>query len=156
MVKKLTPAQKKALITALSKKRATCASYRRHVLTIKFDGHLLKNKVVKRREPGIGDWARRHHVIYFDRLVKDVDLLPVLIHEALEKYCAQHYGLHTQSEAHRVALAVERRFIADACSRSLREKCTHSGRCWRKHEERIQGAWLVENYSKKKRLKKAA
>lgn len=154
MVKKLTASQKRALIAKLSKKRAAFVSVRKGFLSLRFNNHLLRNRIRKKHDPGIGNWARKKNEIYYDEKLKQPDIIPILVHEAVEKYVAQKYGLHTQSEAHKVAMAAEKKFISDECCRQFRERCTHSGRCWRMHQMRIQGAWLVENRDVLKGIKK--
>jgi hypothetical protein len=145
MVKKLTASQKRSLIAKLSSKRARFVSVKNGHLSLRFDSHLLRNRIMRKHDPGIGNWARKHNVIYYDERLKQPDIMPVLVHESVEKYVAQKYGLHTQSEAHKIAMAAEKNFIGDECCRQFRERCTHSGRCWRMHQMRVQGTWLVEN-----------
>lgn len=153
MVKKLTAAQKMALIEKLSAKHASYVSFKNGYLSLKFDRRILRNKVKVKHDPGLGNWSRKHNIIYYDERLKAPDILPILVHEAVEKYAAQKYALRTQSEAHRVAMAIEKSFVAAVCCRQYKEKCTHSGRCWRMHQQRIQGAWLVENINIKRKKK---
>ena len=153
MVKKLTHSSavvRKHLIRSLSSKRVSHVSFGNGVLSLNFNGRRLRNKVKIKHDPGMGNWARKKNFIYYDERIKHPDILPILVHEAVEKYIAQKFGLRTQSEAHEVAIAVEKKFISDACSRKYRKRCTHSGRCWRRHEQRIQGWWLAENAHRKK------
>jgi len=155
MVKKLTPKQRRLLIRELSAKRVSYVSFQKGYLSLKFDGKILRNKVRIKHDVGLGNWSRKRNEIYYDESLKSPHILPILVHEAVEKYAAQKYGLRTQSEAHRIAMAVEKIFVNEACSREYKEKCTHSGRCWRRHERRLQGWWLLENrktFMRKKRI----
>lgn len=145
MVKKLTPAEKSNIIAGLSSQKARNVAYRNGFISMKFDGRRLRNRVLMRHNPTIANWRRKKKEVYYDERLKRQDILPLLVHETVEKYVAQRYGLRTQSEAHKAAVAVEKKFIGDACSRKYRKKCTHTGRCWRKHEQRLQAIWLREN-----------
>lgn len=142
MEKQLTPGQRRGLIKKLSAKRASSISFKNGYITLEFDGHSFRNRVRKKHDPTIGNWSRRHHEVHYDEHVTGRDVLPILVHETIEKYCTQHYGLHTQSEAHKVALAVEKKFIRNA-------------KQWKIHEGRIQGWWLAENLKRNKIRKKS-
>lgn len=145
MVKKLTPAEKRNIIAGLSSQKVHNVRYRNGYVSMKFDNIRLKNRALMRHSPTIANWRRKRNEVYYDESLKKQDILPLLVHETVEKYVALKYSLYTQTEAHKVAVAVEKKFISDACSRHFKEKCTHSGRCWRLHEQRLQAAWLREN-----------
>ncbi len=145
MKKKLTKEDRKVLIKILSKKRASNVAYRNGYVSLKFDGKRLRDKVIIKHDPGLGDWSRKRNEVYYDEGLGKHDILPVVVHEVIEKYVTHRYGLKVNKESHRVALAIEKKFIADSCSRKFRKKCTHTGRCWRLHEARIQQVWEKEH-----------
>ncbi|MBI2076029.1 MAG: hypothetical protein HYT72_02140 [Candidatus Aenigmarchaeota archaeon] len=100
----------------------------------------LRKKIAYRfkliHEKNVADWNRHKNIIYVSRYVEKQDLLPVLVHECVEKYVSKKYGFDVDREAHRVATAVERRFV-------LSRK-----RNWRRHEQKISVTWRRENKRK--------
>lgn len=115
------------------------------VSSIKINGKtvsmfFLKKKITYRfkiiHEKNVADWNRHKNVIYVSRYVEKEDLIPVLVHECVEKYVSKKYGLDVDREAHRVATAVEKRFV-------LSRK-----RDWRRHEQKISVSWRRENKRK--------
>ena len=145
MVKKLTPERKRVLIKTLSAKRVSNVAYRGGYITLKFDGEKLKNKVIMKHDPSIANWSRTRKEVHYDEKLKRKDILPVLVHEVIEKYVTQKYHLNVDKEPHKIAQKVEKKFIGDACSRKYRGRCRHTSRCWRLHEKRIKRIWDKEN-----------
>ncbi len=141
MVKKLTLGQKRELIKLLSAKSVTNLIYKSGHIILNFDGRRLRYKVIMKHEPSIANWSRVRKEIHYDEKLGKRDILPVLVHEAVEKYVTQKYHLNTDKESHKIAQRVEKKFISDACSRRFENKCRHTGRCWRLHESRIERIW---------------
>ena len=56
--------QRKALVKALSKKRVSNTAYRNGYVSLKFDGRRLRNKVIMKHDPGLGDWRVHGHGLY--------------------------------------------------------------------------------------------
>ncbi len=145
MVKKLTPLERKTVVKSYSAKRVSNVVYKNGHISLKFGGKKLRNKVIVKHDPQIANWSRKRHEIHYDEHVGKRDILPVLVHEMIEKYLTEKFHLSADKEPHRIANKVEKNFMSDACSRKYKYRCTHSGRCWRLHEDRIEKAWLKEN-----------
>ncbi|MFH0832805.1 MAG: hypothetical protein V1900_03745 [Candidatus Aenigmatarchaeota archaeon] len=123
---------RKRLIRELSKKRATHARFQNNVISLVYDNTHLRNKVIRRKEKYVANWSRVGKNIYLDKIVKDEDILPLLVHEAVEKYITERYKLNVDKESHRIAQVVERNFVRDK-------------KDWHLHEERVEYVWKKEN-----------
>ena len=145
MVKKLTLLQRKALVKALSSKRVSNVTYKNGYIALKFDGRKLRNKALVKHDYGIADWSRKRKEVHYDEKLKEKDVLPILVHETVEKYVTEKYRLAVKMESHKIAQGVERRFISEKCTKKQKKNCKHSGRCWRLHEQRIDRLWKKEN-----------
>lgn len=126
---------KKGLMKYLSKLNVSKVKFSKNKISLIFDGEKLENKVVKKHIISLGEWSREHKVVYCDTHLKKKDVLPILVHEAVERYITKKYGLKVDKEAHKVADAVEKNFI--------------SSREWRSHQQRI----AEDHIHKKKKIK---
>lgn len=82
-------------------------------LSFRYDKTNIRNRVVMRKHLGwVGHWSRGTNTVYYDNdLVKQPkELLCVLIHESVEKYVHDKYGLSDDAEGHYVATMVEQKF----------------------------------------------
>lgn len=114
---------KKALVKYLSKLTVSKVEFSKNCISLVFDGQQLKYKTVKRHTKAVGNWSRKHKAVYYDPDLKKEDVIPILVHEAVEKYVTEKYGLDVDKESHPVADAVEKSFVAS--------------RSWRSHQQRI-------------------
>lgn len=104
---------KRKMVKHLSSMSALNVKYDGKFITLRYDRHLIKNKTVIRKHLGwVGHWSRGTNTIYYDNdLVKEPkELLSVLVHESIEKYVHDKYGLSDDAEGHYVATMVERKF----------------------------------------------
>jgi len=77
-----------------------------------FDGSLIENEVkVVEHEVWVGSHHRKVPIVYVDNDVPPKYVPSLCIHEAVEKYVGQRYGLSTNAEGHELAEDVERRFF---------------------------------------------
>lgn len=121
---------KKQLIKELSSKKISHVKFKNNFISLVYDNKKLKNNIVRRREKLVANWSRISRRIYCDKNVKEEDILPLLVHETIEKYVTEKYKLDVDKESHKIAQAIERRFIGNR-------------RNWLLHEKRI--AWLWKN-----------
>ena len=115
--------EKKKLVEKLSKLNADDVAFKDNWISLDYDGRHLKNKVIERRISLIGNWSRKHNAVYYDPDLKKGDVVPILVHEVVEKYVTEKYGLNADKESHEIADAVEREFIGE--------------KSWRSHQQRI-------------------
>ena len=105
--------EKKKLVEKLSKLNASNVAFKDNWISLGYDGRHLKNRVIKRRIKLIGNWSRKNKAVYCDPDLKKEDVLPILVHEVVEKYVTEKYGLNADKESHEIADAVERKFIGE-------------------------------------------
>ena len=127
--------EKRALVRELSGQHAVNVRLSNRFISLVFDSRRLRNRAVKKRVHVIADWSRSKKEVYYDKSVKEKDILPLLVHETIEKYVTEKYGLNADKESHRIAQAVERRFV-------------RSRRKWENHEKRINRMWERVNNGK--------
>ena len=112
-VRKIEKKRKKDLIEKLSRKHVTLVKFDGKKISFRYDGKKLSNRAVKRTVKVVGDWSRKSDAVYYDKNLDQLGVLPILIHESVEKHVTQKYGLDVDTEAHRIAQAVEKEFVAD-------------------------------------------
>jgi hypothetical protein len=80
-------------------------------LTISFDydGKHIQDIVKRRKHLGwVGYWSRGSNTVYYDNDVnRRNELICLLVHEGVEKYVKQTYGLSPENSGHYVATIVE-------------------------------------------------
>jgi len=126
---------KKGLMKYLSKLKVSKVEFSKNKISLIFDGEKLENKVVKKHLLSLGDWSRKRKVVYYDNHLKKKDILPILVHEVVEKYITEKYKLKVDCETHKIADAIEKSFV--------------SRRAWRAHQQRI-----AENHIHKRKKSK--
>lgn len=114
---------KKALIKYLSKLAVSNVKVYGNYISLVFDREKLRNRIVRKHIKHLGDWSRKKKEIYCDTHLKKEDVLPIIVHEVVEKYIVEKYGLNVDKDVHRIADAIEKNFIAS--------------REWRAHQQRI-------------------
>lgn len=125
---------KKKLMEKLSKKHVTLVRFDGKFISLKYHGVRLRCKAVKRNVQVVADWSRKKDIVYYDKNLDAPGILPTLIHEVIEKYVAQKYSLDIDTEAHRIAQAVEKEFVAD--------------KGWIKIQKTVSKAWVKANRQK--------
>lgn len=122
------------LIDQLSHKHVASVKFDGHTISLRYDGKKLVCKVVKKKVRDIGLWSKRKKTVYYDRHLQMNATLPILVHEVVEKYTAQTYGLDTDTEAHKIATAVEKEFVVNPK--------------WISQQRRVATAWVATNKRK--------
>ncbi len=105
-------------------------SFRHGRVSLRFDGRRLSYRVkTGRARNHVGEWHRAKPLLLLDAGLKGLDRLAVALHEAIEKYLTQAYGLDVDSQAHPIAESIERRYV----------RSQHAG--WRSHQMRVWWLW---------------
>jgi len=96
------------IVKKLLKKKITNIQYTKDRITLKFDGKILSNEIViKEHEPWTGSWDRYQPIVYIDNDIPEKFRETESIHETLEKYGAEEYGLDPDVEGHEFAETAE-------------------------------------------------
>jgi len=103
-------------------------------ITFNYDGTTIRNKIVfKKHEPFVGNWSKKKNEVYIDDdLAGKLDIRALALHEAVEKFVCQKYGLSDNKEGHQVATAKERMFLERIDGK------------WDKHEKKVEKVWNKE------------
>ena len=103
-------------------------------VSLEYDGKKLKNKIiVEKHQEFVGRWDVYINAVYLDDDLKGIDMEAVAIHETIEKYVSQKYGLNSYKDGHEIATMKEREFI---------EKKNGS---WVSHQTKVANVWKKEN-----------
>ena len=126
----------RTLISLLKKKRISDVLVRGSWVSLTYDGRRIRDRIIKKKhEKHVAEWSRRNKNLLLDDDIKGKSILFIVIHEAVEKYVTQRYGLNVDKESHKIAQAVERAFVINHCRHDNKK-------CWRSHEQKI--TWVIQ------------
>lgn len=101
-----------------------------------FFGEKISYRIVVRRVKGIGNWSRKREEIYIDKQIATKNRLPhtasfkaLCVHETVEKFLVEKYGLNVDNEAHVVAVKKEKQFLK------------RMGGYWKSHQMLVYRKW---------------
>lgn len=102
-------------------------------ISIEYDEEKIKNRIVtKKHEVHVGSWAKTSGKVYVDDDLKGKNRDSVALHETIEKFLVQKYGLDEDTDAHNLANEKEREYL---------EKI---GGKWRSHQMKVTKVWMRE------------
>jgi 8-oxo-dGTP pyrophosphatase MutT (NUDIX family) len=130
---------RKKLVDELSRKHPTSIRCRGNKISLTYDGKRMTFRVIRTTVKDVAEWSLKKNIIYYDRNLNPASILPILIHEAVEKHVAQKYDMDEDKEAHKIASAVEKEFIAD--------------KKWISQQRMVADAWVKANHRKVGSLK---
>ena len=124
----------KYLIKSLIREKVKNVKIKNGRISLKYDGEKITNKIaIKKHEWFVGSWAKTRGKVYIDNDLKGKkDRDAVAVHEAVEKFVAQKYGLDEDTTAHKIATEKEREYL---------EKI---GGDWRSHQMKVTKVWIRE------------
>jgi hypothetical protein len=107
----LIPQPQRKIVASLLRKSITNIRFTGKTISFTYDGKKLRNKVKRLRYvPLVADWKPNNPLVtYDDDVSKKREILLLAIHESVEKYVAQKYGLSKVTAAHYVATFIERK-----------------------------------------------
>jgi len=122
------------LIKSLIREKVKNVKIKNDQISLKYDGEKITNKIViKKHEWFVGSWAKTRGKVYIDNDLKGKkDRDAVAVHEVIEKFVAQKYGLDEDTDAHKVATEKEKEYL---------EKI---GGDWRSHQMKVTKVWMSE------------
>ncbi len=84
-------------------------------ISLKFFGHRISDSVVIRKEEHVAEWSRMRKEIFIDKKITSHDrkksFRALCVHEAIEKFLVEHFGLRLDEEAHVVATKKEKEYL---------------------------------------------
>ena len=104
-----------------------------NMVSLDFFGHRISDHIKIQREDHVADWSRRRKEIFVDKKITENDrrksFRALCVHEVIEKFLAEKFGLHVDKEAHLVALEKEKEYLKSI------------GGNWRSHELIVYWDW---------------
>jgi len=124
----------KYLVRILKREKIKNIKFGRDWVSFEYDGEKIKDRIViKKHESYVGSWAKTKDKVYIDDDLKGkTDVKAVALHEAIEKFIAQKYGLRDDVEAHDLANFKEKEFL---------ERVDGT---WMKHQRKVNKVWRKE------------
>ncbi len=102
-------------------------------VSLNFFGHRISDRIVRKWEGHVADWSRRRKEIFVDKKITTADrkksFRALCVHEAIEKFLVEKFGLSLDKEAHVVATRKEEEYLKSI------------GGNWRSHELIIYWDW---------------
>lgn len=125
--------EKKKLLQKLLDSPVSNVRFSKQRVSLDFLGRRISDRIVVKREKHVAEWSRRRKQVFIDREISGFDreksFRALCVHEVVEKFVAEKFGLTVDNEAHAVATRKEREFL---------EKC---GGNWRSHELIVYWDW---------------
>ncbi|MCX6821808.1 MAG: hypothetical protein NTW30_03445 [Candidatus Aenigmarchaeota archaeon] len=122
------------LVRILKREKVKNIQFGKDWVSFEYDGEKIKNKIIiKKHESYVGSWAKTKDKIYIDDDIKGkIDVKAVALHESIEKFASQKYGLRYDVEAHDLADAKEKEFL---------ERVDGT---WIGHQRKVDKVWRKE------------
>jgi hypothetical protein len=124
---------KKDLMKTLAAAPVTGVHFTKRKITLNYMGKRITDEIIIDRERHVAEWSRRRKQIILDRNLSGFDretsFRALCVHEVVEKFVAEKYGLHVDTEAHFVAAKKEEEYVK-----------AHGGN-WRSHELIVYWDW---------------
>ncbi len=122
-----------ALVRILLKTSVREVTFRGNRISLTFFGQRISDTIRIKREDHVADWSRRRKEIFIDKGITAADrkksFQALCVHEVVEKFLVEKFGLRLDEEAHVVATRKEKEYLQ------------HHGGNWRSHELIIYWDW---------------
>jgi hypothetical protein len=120
---------REALAQELAEEPVRNVSYTPKSISLTFNGETITNKIkVVKHESWVGSWSRKKAEIYIDDDLPEEWRETIAVHETVEKYLRERYGLDENAEGHEAAEEVERRNFLK----------THSQKEWEEYMQIVE------------------
>lgn len=107
--------------------------FTKNKVSLDYSGHRVSDAILVRQESHVGDWSRRRKRVFVDKRIlgkdREKSFRALCVHEAIEKFVAEKFGLKVDSEAHAVATRKEQEYLKKI------------GGNWRSHELIVYWDW---------------
>jgi hypothetical protein len=102
-------------------------------VSLSFLGHRISDHAVIKREEHVAEWSRRRKEIFIDKKINIQDrrksFKALCVHELIEKFLVEKFGLKVDTEAHMIATKKEKEYLKSI------------GGNWRSHELIVYWDW---------------
>jgi hypothetical protein len=133
IVKKRIHNAHKVLMKVFMESPVTNIKFYKNRISFNFFGYRISDRITVKRQPHVGEWSRRVRKIVIDKNFNEKDKIKefksLCLHEAVERFLVEKFGLNTDNEAHPVAKKKEREFLESI------------GGNWKSHELNVFWDW---------------
>jgi hypothetical protein len=120
-------------IKILLKSPVTNIKFSKGKISLSFFGHRISDKITIKREDHVAEWSRRRKEIFIDKNFgdkeKEKSFRALCIHELIERFLYETFGLNVDNEAHVVATRKEKEYLESVKGN------------WKSHELKVFWDW---------------
>ena len=102
-------------------------------VSLYFFSHRISDKITTKKEDHVAEWSRKRKEIFVDKKITNEHMKKsfkaLCVHEVVERFLVEKFGLKLDEEAHVVATQKEKEFLKDI------------GGNWRSHELIVYWDW---------------
>jgi hypothetical protein len=133
IVKKRIHNAHKVLMKVFMESPVTNIKFSKNRISFHYFGYRISDRITVKKQPHVGEWSRRVRKIVIDKNFnkknKIKEFKSLCLHEAVERFLVEKFGLNTDNEAHPVAKKKEREYLESI------------GGNWKSHELNVFWDW---------------
>lgn len=122
-----------AFVKILIKSTLKQVKFSSNNISLTFFGHRIRDHVITEKEDHVAEWSRKRKEIFIDKKITTEDrkksFKALCVHEVIEKFLVEKFGLKLDTEAHAVATQKEKEYLKSI------------GGNWRSHELIVYWDW---------------
>lgn len=123
----------KAFVKLLMKYPITDIKFSKGRISLSFFGNRISDKIIIKREDHVAEWSRKRKEIFIDKNFgekeKEKSFRALCIHELIERFLYEKFGLNVDEEAHVVATQKEKEYLESVKGN------------WKSHELKVFWDW---------------
>lgn len=123
----------RAFVNILLKAPVSRVRFSGNRVSLDFFSHRISDKVVIKREDHVAEWSRKRKEIFVDKKITEYyrkkSFKALCVHEVIERFLVEKFGLRLDEEAHIVATQKEKEYLKSI------------GGNWRSHELEVFWDW---------------
>ena len=123
----------KAFVKLLKKYPVTKIKFSNNRISLNFFGKRISDKIILKRENHVAEWSRKRKEIFIDKNFgekeKEKSFRALCIHELIERFLYEKFGLNVDEEAHVVATQKEKEYLESVKGN------------WKSHELKVFWDW---------------
>ncbi len=123
----------RAFVSILLKAPVARVKFSGNRVSLDFFSHRIFDKVVIKREDHVAEWSRKRKEIFVDKKITEEhrkkSFKALCVHEVIERFLVEKFGLRLDEEAHAVATQKEKEYLKSI------------GGNWRSHELIVYWDW---------------
>lgn len=122
-----------AFISVLLNYPITDIKFSKGRISLNFFNHKISDKIITQKEDHVAEWSRKRREIFIDKNFgekeKEKSFRALCIHEVVERFLTEKYGLRIDTEAHVVATQKEKEYLNSVKGN------------WKSHELKVFWDW---------------